>query len=130
MKNHQNIVQIHQQAAFSQQQIGIFHTKAHQLRSQAFKDIFSRIKSFMLGIAGQYRSYRQQQKALVELNSMNNRQLRDIGLTRGDLERLKYKAGAKALMQEREQRYFNKDQAARRESDYPGAERLLEAVSR
>jgi uncharacterized protein YjiS (DUF1127 family) len=101
VKPDKNIVHIHHKSAIPLSQIRNFHTKAHCLRSRAFTSFVTKLFSFVINLPKRFADYRRTRQAYRQLCAMDRRQLRDIGLTRNDLERIKLgQAGILTIQQE------------------------------
>ncbi len=101
MKVDANIVHIHQNSAVPLSQIRNFHAKAHCLRSRAIGDFVKKLVRFLINLPKRFVDYRHSRQIYLQLRAMNKDQLRDIGLTRNDLERIKLgQAGILAIQQE------------------------------
>ncbi len=101
MKVDQNIVHIHQNSAIPPSQIRNFHAKAHCLRSRAIGDFVTKLVKFVVNLPKRFIDYHSTRQIYKQLFAMDRHQLRDIGLTRNDLERIKLgQAGILAVQQE------------------------------
>jgi uncharacterized protein YjiS (DUF1127 family) len=106
MKIDQNIIQLHQRAANPLAQLRNYQAKAHRLRSEAFVSLASRFIRFISHLPNRLRQYRASRRLYRELVLLDDRLLRDIGLSRNDLYRIQQgMEGLQALQQEREAVY-------------------------
>lgn len=101
MKTNQNIIYIQQSNASPLPLIERFHAKAHCLRSRAIRDFVNKLLAMIAGLPARFVDYRRTRQLYKELYAMDKQQLRDIGLTRNDVERIRLgKAGVLAIQQD------------------------------
>lgn len=66
------------------------HQFAHQLRSYAVTDLWRKMTGFMSSQWSQHKERSLRRKTVAELTKLNSFMLKDIGITRADIDRLRF----------------------------------------
>jgi len=71
-------------------QIKDYHDLAHELRSNNFAIMGEGILSYFASLFRKFEEYQLNRKAVFELDQLSTSMLKDIGITRADVEQLRY----------------------------------------
>ena len=72
------------------QQIQNYQQVSYKLRSMVFAKLLNMFSRYFLSQCSKFTSFWQQRKAVAELEQLDTFMLKDIGLTRADIESLRY----------------------------------------